>query len=75
MLGIGEAIRRERIKKGLTQEELSEKAAISSRFLQKIEAGTNAPSFLTLFKLAHALKTTPDIFLTPVWKDWLKSKK
>lgn len=71
---IGVLIRRHRVKQGLTLERLAEEADISLRFLQSIEAGEKGCSLETTFKLAHALKTTPDVFLMPVWKDWLKEQ-
>ena len=35
----GENVRRERLRKGLTQEQLAERSEIAARNLQKIEAG------------------------------------
>ena len=69
---IGEIIRKYRVENDMTQEQLSEKAEISLRFLQNIEAGDHAPSFSTLFRLSKALDVTPDKIILKVWKEWLK---
>ncbi len=52
---IGKKIKRIRGEKGITQEQLAEKARISVDFLSLIERGRNAPSLGTLEKLSKAL--------------------
>lgn len=69
---IGDIIRKYRTEKNMTQESLAEEASISLRFLQNIEAGDHAPSFVTLFQLSKALGITPDKIILPVWKEWIK---
>jgi len=44
----------------LTQEQLAEKADLSRRFLQDIEAGRKTPSILTANRLRKALECTWD---------------
>ncbi|MEO8556878.1 MAG: helix-turn-helix transcriptional regulator [Actinomycetota bacterium] len=52
---IGRVIRREREKRGLSQEALSELAGINRSFLGEIERGMAIPSIVTLQKLADSL--------------------
>jgi transcriptional regulator with XRE-family HTH domain len=47
-----------RLKRGLTQVELAQKAKISQPALHKIEAGKSSPSIETLEKIANALKVS-----------------
>lgn len=51
----GEKIKKMRAEKGITQEQLADKAGISIDFLSLIERGRNAPSFKSLEKIAKAL--------------------
>jgi transcriptional regulator with XRE-family HTH domain len=71
---LGELVRKKRIEKSWTQERLSSKAGINTRFLQKIEAGDRTPSLITIFKLASALGMTPEKIIMPVWKGWQKKQ-
>lgn len=57
---LGQKIKRMRINRGLTQEELSEKIDISQRALSRIENGENFVSADTLDKLLLALNTTTE---------------
>ncbi|MBV4418935.1 helix-turn-helix domain-containing protein [Clostridium tyrobutyricum] len=63
MDNIGEKIKEERIKKGLKQYELAEKAGISNTYLSDLEVGRTAPSIKTLDKLSKALEVDIKIFL------------
>lgn len=54
----GKKIRRMRINRGLTQEQLSELANISQRALSRIETGENFVSAETIDNLTKALNTT-----------------
>ena len=47
----GQNVRRERLRRGLTQEELAERAEIATRNLQKIEAGEIDLRFTTAFRI------------------------
>lgn len=51
----GANVRRERLRKGLTQDELAEKADIATRNLQKIEAGEINLLMTTVFRIGLAL--------------------
>lgn len=56
-----------RLGAGLTQERLAERAAISSRYLQKIEAGWMGCSLAVLVRLRRALNAS--------WNDLLRGLK
>ena len=61
---IGKRIARRRKELGLRQVEVCEKAEINDKYLSCIERATSIPSLEVLMKLAIALETTPDEFLT-----------
>ena len=52
----GRHLRRLRLARDMTQEQLAEAASVSVDFLSLVERGINAPSFETLERLARALK-------------------
>src|SRR5439155_5742342 len=54
-LSFGEALKQHRLARHLTQEALAERAAMSRRSLQALEAGTNKPYRDTAARLAAAL--------------------
>ena len=59
---LGRRIKEERLKKGLTQEQLAEKVDISLNFMSLIENGKNM-SVQTLVNLANALDVSIDYLL------------
>ena len=61
---IGSRIQEIRNKKGLTQDQLSEKVGISSKYLSSIERGKENPTLNTILKLAGSLDVKPDEFFT-----------
>ncbi|MBU3562365.1 MULTISPECIES: helix-turn-helix domain-containing protein [unclassified Polynucleobacter] len=52
----GVVIRRLRIAKGLTQEQLGFEAGLRRTFVSSLELGQKEPSLTTIFKLSSALK-------------------
>ena len=52
----GANVRRERMRKGLTQEELAERSEIATRNLQKIEAGEINILLTTAFRIQLGLR-------------------
>lgn len=52
----GAKLRKVRLSRGWTQEELAEKADVSLNFLNLIERGQRAPSFDNLERLAKVLR-------------------
>lgn len=61
---IGRRIARRRKELGLRQVQVCEKAGINDKYLSCIERATSIPSLEVVMKLALALDTTPDEFLT-----------
>lgn len=57
---LGTNIANERIKQGLTQEYLAEKAEISTVFISHIETAKRKPSLETVVKIASILGTSVD---------------
>ena len=51
------------MQKKLTQEQLAERAGISTSFLGHIERGTRKASLDTVIRLCNALKVSPSILL------------
>lgn len=73
---IGRRIAQRRKDLGLRQTQVCEKAGINDKYLSCIERATSIPSLEVVMKLALALETTPDTFLTGTirydddpWKD------
>ena len=52
------------------QEEFADRAQISARHVQSLEAGTKLPTVDTVFKIARAFTTSPGPLLDPLWQDW-----
>ncbi len=61
---IGKRIARRRKELGLRQTEVCERAGINDKYLSCIERATSIPSLEVVMRLALALDTTPDEFLT-----------
>lgn len=61
---IGRRIARRRKELGLRQVQVCERAGINDKYLSCIERATSIPSLEVVMKLAIALDTTPDAFLT-----------
>lgn len=63
-----ERMREERLKRGLTYQELGDKVGLSAVYIRKIENGQRTPSLSSAAKLSHyfglSVKTLyPDVFL------------
>ena len=61
---IGKRIRQCRKKKGLTIENLAEKAEITPTFLGEVERGNKLPSIHTFIKIVNALDVSFDYILS-----------
>jgi len=67
---LGLKIKRMRINRGLTQEQLAEKVDVSQRTMSGIEIGENFVTAETLDKIINALNTTSEeLFATEHLKD------
>lgn len=60
---IGNRIKEQRMKLGVSQSELSVKIGVEQSSLSKYENGINMPAIDTLIKLSNVLKCTPNEFL------------
>ena len=61
---IGRRIAKRRKELGLRQTQVCERAGINDKYLSCIERASSIPSLEVIMKLALALDTTPDEFLT-----------
>lgn len=62
---IGRNVRRLRVARGLTQEELSNRCDFDQRYISQVETGQRNLTVLSLYELAQALGTTPVALVTP----------
>jgi len=63
LVALGRNLHRIRVASGTTQEKLAERAELSRRYIQELEAGEKGPTIPTLARLRVALRTTwEDIF-------------
>ena len=60
---IGQAIRRWRRRRGLTQEQLAGRSGLSRPFIARVETGRQLPALPTLAKLAGALRVKIGVLL------------
>ena len=56
---VGENVRRFRLEKGLTQEELAEQAGFSQQYISGLERGSRNPTVVTLFEIGQVLGVLP----------------
>lgn len=56
LLQLGQKIRYERVKRGLSQEELEEKSGVSRRTISEIERGNADIRYTNLFQIAEAFQ-------------------
>lgn len=59
----GQAIQRIRKERGLTQEQLADKAAITSNTVSRLERGLMVPALQTLIDICNALEVGADAIL------------
>lgn len=62
---LGRNVRRLRIERGFSQEELAFRAGMKRSYLSDMERGTRNPTVRALGRLAIALETTADTLLRP----------
>lgn len=63
-MDIGEKIKNLRLKLGLTQEELANRAELSKGFISQLERNLTSPSIVTLIDILECLGTTPGEFFS-----------
>ena len=59
----GQRLREQRIKHGLTLEQLAEKSELSSNYIGMVECGLKEPGLATIVKLLNALNISADTLL------------
>jgi transcriptional regulator with XRE-family HTH domain len=52
---VGRNVKRIRLEKGLTQEQLAERSGFSQQYLSGLEAGRRNPTVVSIYELATAL--------------------
>lgn len=62
---LGQNVRRFRVERGLSQEELAFRAGMKRSYLSDMERGTRNPSVRALGRVAEALEIAPDTLLKP----------
>ena len=62
---VGRNVQRIRQRRGLTQEELSEKAGFTQQYISDLERGRRNPTVVTLYELAMALGVSHMDLLRP----------
>jgi transcriptional regulator with XRE-family HTH domain len=68
-LALGQNIKKIREKKGLTQEQLAEKADVHLSYIGQIERGIRYPSLKVLFKIADGMEVrVSDLFAGIKWR-------
>lgn len=60
---LGQNVRRLRVERGLSQEELAFRAGMKRSYLSDMERGTRNPSVRALGRVAEALEIAPDTLL------------
>ncbi len=61
---LGEAIRRARVERELSQEALADAAGVHVTHLGGVERGVRNPNYATIVKLARALGVEPGVLVT-----------
>jgi transcriptional regulator with XRE-family HTH domain len=62
---VGRNVKRVRIARGLTQEELAERSGFSQQYLSDLERGRRNPTVVSLWELAQALGVAPVDLIQP----------
>ena len=62
---VGRNLKRMRVERGLTQEELAERSGFSQQYISDMERGRRNPTIVSLWELAQAIGVTPVDLITP----------
>ena len=71
----GSNLRRRRLNRKLTQENLAFESGLSLRYIQNLESGERQPTLETIFKLSYALNTSPQSLIQTTWKWWVAEER
>ncbi|TAL13830.1 MAG: XRE family transcriptional regulator [Aquabacterium sp.] len=58
LVALGDAIRRVRLERGVSQEELAHQSEIDRSYMSSIERGQQNPGIVSILRIAQALDTT-----------------
>jgi len=58
LIAIGQAIRRARLERGISQEELAHRTSIDRSYMSSIERGGQNPGVVSIVRIAHSLEMT-----------------
>lgn len=58
LVALGDALRRRRLERGISQEELAFRAQVDMSYAGRVERGDSNVTILTLLKLAHSIELT-----------------
>ena len=61
--GLGRAVHRQRIRLGISQEDLADQVGLDRTYVSGIERGIRNPTFLVLLRLAKALAVPPALLM------------
>jgi transcriptional regulator with XRE-family HTH domain len=62
----GDAVREQRIQRGISQEELANAAQVERSHMGKIERGEHMPNLVMILRLARALSVNPGVLVDQV---------
>jgi transcriptional regulator with XRE-family HTH domain len=65
---VGSNVRRVRLERGLTQEQLAERSGFTQHYLSGLEQGRRNPTIVSIYEIAQALEVDHLALLTPVAK-------
>lgn len=60
---VGENVKKARIAKGMTQEELAEKSGFSQQYISGLESGRRNPTIVTIYEIAQALGVSHEVLV------------
>jgi transcriptional regulator with XRE-family HTH domain len=63
----GEAVRRAREQRGMSQTQLADAAGLSAPYLNILEHGGNTPTLSVVFRICEALDIAPAVLINEVW--------
>jgi len=58
LVALGKAIRKARLERGVSQEELADRSSIDRSYMSSIERGMQNPGIISVLRIAHALEMT-----------------
>ena len=62
---VGRNVRRIRLLRGMTQEDLSVRSGFTQQYISGLESGQRNPTIVSLHEFAQALDTTPVTLISP----------